>query len=154
MLCPFYGWNENMFLIFLSAKYKEKCLPNIQFYVKYSQHRVRKNKPYPWLDLLNFIWLYLLEQQLHGTGVFEEIPHVQGQRSPNKTVRGVNSNLESNPISARDAQRAQTNLVHTRTHRPHRDWDRTVCECLLWGTGQQWTAAGTGALSAADLGMA
>ena len=53
---------------------------------------------------------------------YEEITHVQGQRrSPSKTVGGVNSRLESNPIPARDAQRAQTNLVHTRTQRPHRD---------------------------------
>ena len=28
-------------------------------------------------------------------------------------------------------QRAQTNLVHTRTQWPHRDWDTTVFECLL-----------------------
>ena len=29
-----------------------------------------------------------------------------------------------------------------------------LCECLLWRTGQQWPAAGAGALGAADLGMA
>ena len=29
-----------------------------------------------------------------------------------------------------------------------------MSECLLGGTGQQWTAAGAGALDAADLGMA
>ena len=53
---------------------------------------------------------------------FEEIPHNQGQgRSPSRTVGGARSHLESNPIPARDAQRAQTNLVHTRTQRPHRD---------------------------------
>ena len=52
----------------------------------------------------------------------EEIPHVQGQRrSPSKTVGGVKSHLESNPIPTRDTQRAQTNFVHTRTQRPHRD---------------------------------
>ena len=33
------------------------------------------------------------------------------------------------------AQRAQTNLVHPKTQRPHRDSDRTVCECLLWRCG-------------------
>ena len=32
-----------------------------------------------------------------------EIPQVQGQRSPSKTVGGVKSNLESNPIPAREA---------------------------------------------------
>ena len=53
---------------------------------------------------------------------YEEIPHVQGQRrSPSKMVGGVNSHLESNLIPTRDTQRAQTNLVHTRTQRPHRD---------------------------------
>ena len=42
-------------------------------------------------------------------------------------VGGANSSLESNPIPIRDAQRAQTNLVCTRTQGPHRDWDRTPC---------------------------
>ena len=47
---------------------------------------------------------------------FEEIPHVQGQRRrPSNTVGGAKSRLESNPIPARDIQRTQTNLVHTRT---------------------------------------
>ena len=36
------------------------------------------------------------------------------------------------PSPARDAKRAQTNLVHTRTQGPHRDWDRPVFEHLLW----------------------
>ena len=50
----------------------------------------------------------------------KKIPHIQGQRrSPNKTEGGAKSCLESNPIPARHAQRAQTNLVCTR---PHRDW--------------------------------
>ena len=59
-----------------------------------------------------------------------------GQRIiPNKMVGGAKSHLESNPIPIRDAQRAQTNLVCTKTQRPHRDWDRTVFECLLWRYG-------------------
>ena len=79
--------------------------------------------------LLEFLQHHLLAQ-LHSAGVvavprwsnFEEIPHVQGQRrSPSKMVGGAKSHLELNPIAARDAQRAQTNLVHTRTQRPHRD---------------------------------
>ena len=79
-----------------------------------------------------------LEWQLHGAGVTEEIPHVQGQtrpsktvgagaaaeqcwsdfeeisdiqgqrRSPSKMAGGANLLFDSNPISARDAQRAQT----------------------------------------------
>ena len=52
----------------------------------------------------------------------EDIPHVQGQRrSPSKAVGGTKLHLESNPISARDTQRTQTNLVHTRTQGPHED---------------------------------
>ena len=84
----------------------------------------------------------------------EEIPHVQGQRNPSKMVgtgaavrrypmskgkgeaparlEGTNSRLESNPIPTRDAKRAQTNHVHSRTQGPYRDWDRTVFEHLLW----------------------
>ena len=46
------------------------------------------------------------------------MPHVQGQRrSPSKMIGGAKSRLESNSIPARDTQRAQTNLVHTRTQR-------------------------------------
>ena len=52
----------------------------------------------------------------------EEITCVPEQRrSPSKMVGGVKSCLESNPIPARNAQRAQTNLVHTRTQGPQRD---------------------------------
>ena len=66
----------------------------------------------------------------------EKIPHAQEQRgSPSKVVGGVNSHLESNPIPARDAQRAQTNLVHTRTQGPHRDGNTAVFEHLLWRYG-------------------
>ena len=66
----------------------------------------------------------------------KNISDFQGQRrSPSKMVGGTKSCLESNPIPARDAQRAQTNLVHIGTQRPHRDWARTVCECLLWRYG-------------------
>ena len=51
----------------------------------------------------------------------KKILHVQGQRrSPSKMVGGVKSHLESNPLPARDAQRVQTNLVHTRTQGPKR----------------------------------
>ena len=75
----------------------------------------------------------VLEQRLHGAGATLVIPHIQGQRrSPGKMVGGAKSPLESNPKPARDAQKSQTNLVHTRTQRPHRDRDRTVFECLLW----------------------
>jgi len=52
-----------------------------------------------------------LEWQLRSTGAaaagrwsdFEEIPHVQAQRSPSKTVGRAKSRLESNPTPTRDA---------------------------------------------------
>ena len=49
-----------------------------------------------------------------------KISHIQGhRRSPNKTVRGVNSCLESNSIPTRDAQRAQTKpCVHQDSKTP------------------------------------
>ena len=87
-----------------------------------------------------------------GCTVLEKLwgdtPHQGQRRSPRKMVGGAKSYLESNPIATRDAQRAQTNLVCTRTQRPHRDWARTVFECLLWRDSQQWTASGAGALDA------
>ena len=63
----------------------------------------------------------------------EEIPHIQEQRrSPKKMGGGAKSRSESNPIPTRNTQRAQTNLVRTRTQRPHRVRDRAVFEHLLW----------------------
>ena len=41
-------------------------------------------------------------------------------------VGELNSCSESNPIPTRDAQRAQTNLVCTRTQGPQTDWDRAL----------------------------
>ena len=66
-------------------------------------------------------------------------------------VGGVNLHWESNPIPARDSQRAQTNLVCTRTQWPHRDWGRTVFECLCGGIGQWRPASVLGALNVAVL---
>ena len=52
----------------------------------------------------------------------KKIPHIKGQRrSPSKMVGGVKWHLELNLLPSRDAQRAQTNLVPTRTQKPHRD---------------------------------
>ena len=63
----------------------------------------------------------------------EEIPYVQGQRrSPSKMVGGANLHLGLDPIPARDAQRPWAGLVCTGTRGPHRVWDRTVFEHLLW----------------------
>ena len=62
--------------------------------------------------------------------------------------------LESNAIPARDARRAQTNLVHTRPRAPTETEQELCLNVSYGGKGQQWPAAGTGALGAADLGMA
>ena len=63
----------------------------------------------------------IMSGKQRGTGVGEEIPHIQGQRNPSKTLEGVNLHLESNPIPTRDAMRTQTNVVCTRTQEPLRD---------------------------------
>lgn len=67
-----------------------------------------------------------------------------GMRSPRKMVGEANLSLESNPISTRDSQRPQTNLCTPRPRNPTETEPATVLECLLWRTGQQWTAAGAG----------
>ena len=87
----------------------------------------------------------------------KKIPHIQGQRrSPNKMAGGAKSNLESNPIPARDDRRAQTNpCVHQDPGTPTRDWARPTFEWLsvsCGGTCQQWPVTRKGALAAADLG--
>ena len=81
-----------------------------------------------WVLFLLWLHLFILQQE-GGTAVvavqrwsdFEEIPQVQGQRNPSKTVGGAKSSLESNTIPSRDTQRAQAYLVHIRTQTPHRD---------------------------------
>ena len=61
------------------------------------------------------------------------LPHIQRQRrKPRKMLGVAKPRLESNPIPAVDNRRPQTNLVRTRTQRPHWDWARTVSGCLLW----------------------
>ena len=67
----------------------------------------------------------------------EEIPHVQEQRrSPSKMVGGVKSHLESNPIPARDAQKARTKpCAHQETPQRLSQTCLRVFECLLWRYG-------------------
>ena len=84
-------------------------------------------------ELQNYNSLLNNCQQENAGSHQKKIPHVQEQMtSSSKTVGGVKSCLESNPIPARDTWKAQTNLVCTRAQRPHRDWTRTVFECFLW----------------------
>ena len=52
-------------------------------------------------------------------------------------VWAANSHLESNPIPARNTQKAETNRMCTTTQGPHRDWDWTVFEPLLWRYGSE-----------------
>ena len=91
---------------------------------------------------------------LHWSGC-EEIPHAQGQRgSPSKTIRGANSPLELNPIPTGEVR----GLKQTLCAPGPRDSTEAETELCLsvscGGTGQQWTAAGAGALGVAYLGMA
>ena len=92
----------------------------------------------------------LKNHRLENVGSHQKkIPHIQGKRrSPTKMVGWVKSHLESNPISARDACKAQTEFyVHQETETPQR-----LSQTCLWvscrGTGQQWPAEGAGVLGA------
>ena len=49
---------------------------------------------------------------------------------------------------------AQTNLVHNKTQDPIETETKLCLSVSCGDTGQQWTAAGTGAPGQADLGMA
>ena len=78
----------------------------------------------PDLDVKYYLKKTTLFSKLNGIVLIqgEEIPDAQGQkRSPSKMVGGANLNLESKPIPTRNTQRAQTNLVRTRTQGPHRN---------------------------------
>ena len=80
----------------------------------------------------------------------EEILHVQGQsRSPSGTVGGANLHLESNPFSARDAQRAQRNLVRTGARDPTETETELCLSVSCGGSGGQCSATGTGAVGVA-----
>ena len=67
--------------------------------------------------------------------------HPRAKEKPQQDGRRGKITFRITPLPARGTQRAQTNLVCTRTQRPHRDWARTVFECLLWRykyMGRQW----------------
>ena len=85
----------------------------------------------------------------------KKTPHVQGQRrSPSKTVGRAKLRLKSNRIQPETLG----GLKHTLCAPGPRDpieIEPEQCLCVsCGGTGQQWPATETGALSAADLGMA
>ena len=84
----------------------------------------------------------------------EEIPLIQEQRtSPSYIVGGTKLHLESNPTPTRNTQRAQTNLCARGPRDPTETETELCLSAFCGGTGQQWTAAGAGALGAAALGM-
>ena len=68
-------------------------------------------------------------------------------------VVGAKSCLVSNPIPARDTRIAQTNLCTPGPSDPTETEPELCLSISCGGTGQQWTAAGAGALGAVDLGM-
>ena len=70
------------------------------------------------------------------------------------TVGGAKSCLKSNPHTTRDAQRLKGTLC-TPGPRGSTEAEIELCLSVSCGRmGQWWTAAGTGALGAVDLGMA
>ena len=106
-------------------------------------------------ELQNYNSLINNHQQKNVGSHQKQIPCIQGQRrSHRKMVGGAKSRLESNPIPARDAQRAQTNLVCTKIQRRHETEPELCLSVSCRGMGQQWTTAGAGALDAIDVGVA
>ena len=92
-----------------------------------------------------------MQDSKRDTGVksslLDSVGYVHGQkRSLSKMVGGEKLCLESNPIPARDAQRAQTNLLHTRTQTPPQTETELCLSISCGGMGQQWSVAETGAL--------
>ena len=89
----------------------------------------------PW-ELQNCKELLNNHQQENVGSHWKKIPHVRGQRrSPNEILGEVKLCSESNLIPTRDAQRAPTKPVCTRTQGPHRRLSHTclsVFESPLW----------------------
>ena len=75
------------------------------------------------------------------------MPHFQRQRrSSSKRVEGAKLCLESNPIPTSDTQKTVTNLVYTRHRKPTETEPELCLRVSSGGTGQLWTAAGSGDL--------
>ena len=92
----------------------------------------------------------------------EEIPYIQGQRSPSKMVGGAKAHLKSNPTPTRDCTLPDSGRVQTEPY-AHQDWGERSSDPhkrltqtfpwvsrSLWGR-RQWVvpSAGLGALSVA-----
>ena len=98
--------------------------------------------------------VHLLLQELQNNNRImldptKKMPHFQRQRrSPSKRVEGAKLCLESNPIPTSDTQKTVTNLVYTRHRKPTETEPELCLRVSSGGTGQPWTAAGSGALGA------
>ena len=91
------------------------------------------------------IYMYLaVGARVAATVTLRRYPMSREKEKPRKMVGGAKSHLESNPLSARDAQRAQTYLVCTRTQDPTETETELCLSVSCKGTGQQWPSAGTG----------
>ena len=84
----------------------------------------------------------------------KKISYIQRQKkNPSNLVGEVKLHLESNFISTRDAQKAQTKpCAYQET--PTKTEPDLPLSVYCGGTGQQWPVPGAGALDAADLGVA
>ena len=72
----------------------------------------------------------------------KDTPGPRAKEKPKKDGRRSKIALESNPIPTRDTQRAQTNLVNTRTRNPTETEPELCLNVFCRGTGQQWPTAG------------
>ena len=85
----------------------------------------------------------------------EEDTHIQEQRrSPSKMVGGAKSHLESNPILSEELRGLKQTLCTPGLRDPSETETELCLSVSCGGTDQQWTAIRTWALDAADLGMA
>ena len=65
----------------------------------------------------------------------KDTPHPREKEKSQQDVRRGEIEFRIKPHTCQNAWRAHTNLVLTRTQRLHRDWARTVFECLLQSYG-------------------
>ena len=78
-------------------------------------------------------WTTINRRMLDPTKI---IPHIQGKRrSHSKMIGGAKLHLEPNPISARDAQSAQTKPFAHQTKQRLSQICLWVFKCLLWRCG-------------------
>ena len=75
----------------------------------------------------------------------KDTPHLGAKEKPQQDGKRGKITFRITPPTHQRCQRAQTNFVHTRTQRHHRDWAKTVFECLLQGSAVDcWRCKGSG----------